>query len=377
MKQLAVVVPVLNERDNIAPMVEALSHALEGLDWEVLFVDDDSTDGTSEAVAEIACRDPRVRLIERIGRRGLASASVEGMLATTTAAIAVIDGDMQHDETLLPVMWKKLKEERLDLVVASRNIEGGAMGDFAADRVRLSNAGKMLASLITPRSLAPNGLSDPMSGFFMVDRDYLLEVVRDLSQIGFKILLDLVASSPRSVRIAEVPYRFRMRRRGESKLDAGVEADFLLLVGDKLIGRWIPARYVLYAFVGLIGVVVHLTVLAGLLYAFPLPSSFAALQSIATACAIISNFFINNAITYSDRRIRGAGKLLLGLIIYSAGCSVGAAANIGLASLLAELRTPPLLAGFAGMVVSSVWNFAIANVFTWRLSRRRAEARRK
>jgi dolichol-phosphate mannosyltransferase len=370
MKQLAVVVPVLNERANVVPMVEALARALEGIDWEVLFVDDDSTDGTTAEIARVAHQDPRVRLIHRIGRRGLASACVEGMLATTAEAIAVIDGDLQHDETLLPVLWKKLSAERLDLVIASRNMEGGGMGDFAQSRVRLSRVGAMLASLVAPKTL-----TDPMSGFFIVSRSFFLEVVRDLSQIGFKILLDLVASAGRPVRFAEVPYRFRVRQREESKLDSAVEVNFLLLVADKMIGRWVPVRYGLYAGVGLVGVAIHLAVLTALYRAcnFPLTTS----QVTATVAAIIGNFFLNNAITYSDRRLRGPAHLLGGLLAYGAGCSIGALANLGLTRLLAESGVPGLLAGSGGMLVSSVWNYAIATVFTWRVGRGRLAQRRK
>ena len=364
------VIPVLNERDNIVPLVEAVGQALPGIDWEILFVDDDSVDGTTEAIADAARQNPRVRLIHRIGRIGLASACVEGMLATTAPAIAVMDGDLQHDETLLPVMWKKLREEQLDLVIASRNIAGGSMGEFEAARVRLSQTGKRLAGLVAPPSM-----SDPMSGFFLVSREFFLEVVRELSQMGFKILLDLVASSPRPVRFAEVPYRFRTRKRGESKLSMAVEADFLLLVADKLMGRWIPPRYALYGLVGACGILVHVTILA-LLYRMegvPLVQA----QSTATFGAIICNFYLNNAITYSDCQLRGLKNLLLGLLIYGAGCSVGAIANVGLTNLLAHSGVPGLLAGSAGMLVSSVWNYAIATVFTWGVWRQRAKHRKR
>jgi dolichol-phosphate mannosyltransferase len=369
LKELAVVIPVLNERDNVERLAAEVDRGLAGIDWEILFVDDDSTDGTTEAIAKLARENPRIRLIHRIGRRGLASACVEGMLATTAAAIAVMDGDLQHDAALLPVMWQKLESEQLDLVIASRNTRGGSMGEFAPERVRLSKAGSILASLI-----APDGLSDPMSGFFVVTRSFLLEVVRDLSQIGFKILLDLVASARRPVRFAEVPYRFRSRQYGDSKLDSSVEVGFLLLVADKLTGRWLPVRYTLYGAVGLCGVAVHLTVLGILFRASGVPLTRA--QVAATVAAIICNFFLNNAITYSDRKIHGWRKMLLGLLIYGAGCSVGALANLSLTQALAGRGVPGLLAGSAGMLVSSVWNYSIANVFTWGIERRRLAGRR-
>jgi len=243
------------------------------------------------------------------------------------------------------------------------------MGEFEASRVRLSHTGRLLASLVVPREM-----SDPMSGFFMVSRGYFLEVVRDLSQMGFKILLDLAASSSRPVKFAEIPYKFRTRQHGESKLSVAVETDFILLVADKLIGRWIPVRYALYGLVGLCGVAVHLSVLAVLFRVEGL--SLVRAQTTATVSAIICNFFLNNAITYSDRKLRGMKKLFLGLLIYGTGCSIGAIANVGLTSLLAGSNVPGLLAGSVGMLVSSVWNYAIASVFTWEVRRKRAKHRR-
>jgi len=366
-RQLAVVIPILNEEANIRPLVDSIARALEGLDWEIVFVDDDSTDGATETIAEVARADPRIRLIHRVGRRGLASACVEGMLATTAPAIAVMDGDLQHDESILPQMLHRLEEEKLDLVIASRNLRADGMGEFPADRVRLSRAGQVLAALVTPKTM-----TDPMSGFFVLSRSYLLEVVRNLSQIGFKILLDLVASSRRPVRLAEVPYRFRARVAGESKLDSAVETDFLLLIADKLTHRFIPVRYALYGAVGLVGVGVHLLVLASLYRRMPLRTA----QITATFAAILCNFCLNNAVTYSDRKLSGVRNLMVGLLVYTAGCSVGALTNVGLTGLLARSGVPALAAGSAGMFVSSVWNYVVATVFTWNIHRRRMEARR-
>src|SRR5580704_5875375 len=136
--ELTVVIPTLNERDNIGPVVELLDAVLDTVGWEVIFVDDDSSDGTSERIREISRRDRRVRCLQRIGRRGLATACIEGALATSTPYIAIMDADMQHDEKLLPQMLAILKSESVDLVVGSRHVAGGGIGEWDAGRANIS-----------------------------------------------------------------------------------------------------------------------------------------------------------------------------------------------------------------------------------------------
>ena len=194
--ELAVIIPTLNERQNVTPIVERLTAALKGLEWEVIFVDDDSADGTADECRRIAALNPRVRVIQRIGRRGLASACLEGMLASTAPYVAVMDGDMQHDETVLPRMLEAAKANHVDVVVGSRHAEGGGMGSFAKERVWLSNLGRRLS-----RAVCSHNLSDPMSGFLLLNRNYHDKVVRRVSGVGFKILLDLIASSTSPVKI--------------------------------------------------------------------------------------------------------------------------------------------------------------------------------
>ena len=198
-----------------------------------------------------------MRALRRIGRRGLASACIEGMLATSAPYLAVIDADLQHDETILPTMLATLKAGRLDAVVGTRFAPPGSVGEFGRGRLLISRLGRLLSRAVTRAEL-----SDPMSGYFVVDRAFFEETVRRLSAHGFKILLDLFASSPRRVRFAEVPYRFRPRAHGESKLDAPVLLEYVALLGDKLLGRYVPLRFVRFVLVGLFGVAIHLAVLA-------------------------------------------------------------------------------------------------------------------
>ena len=354
---LCVVVPVLNERDNIAPLVAKLEHALAGIDWEVMFVDDDSTDGTRIAVTDAARRDPRVRLIHRIGRRGLSSAFIEGAQASFAPFIAAMDGDLQHDEAVLPRMLAGLRDGGADIAIGSRYVAGGGLGDWDATRAGMSRLSTWLAQRVLRVSV-----SDPMSGFFMLRRAVFDQTAHNLSAMGFKILLDIIASLPAPPKVIELPYTFRTRLHGDSKMDAGVLRDFGLLLVDKLIGHVVPVRFVLFAGVGALGVLGHLAVLRAVLLTTRL--DFAAAQTIATACAILGNFLLNNAFTFRDRRLKGRA-MLVGLLTFTAISTVGAVANINVAALLRPESTW-YVAGIAGAVMSLVWNYAVSSVLTWR-----------
>lgn len=357
--ELTVVVPCYNEAANVAPMVGRLDEALRGIAWEVVFVDDDSPDGTIGEVRTIAAHDARVRGLRRIGRRGLASAVTEGVLASSAPYVAVIDGDLQHDETILPAMLAAVRDGA-EVAVGSRHAEGGEAGSgFSAARARVSDAGTRLAGL-----LLPTPVGDPMSGFFLMPRALFEGLAPKLSARGFKILLDLLLSAGRPLRVAEVPYRFRPRVAGESKLDAAVLLEFLGLLMDKALGGWLPWRFVSFAAVGLIGVVVHLLVL-GLASRVP-GVQFEAAQWAATFVAMTANFLLNNRITYRDLRLRGP-RLARGLVLFYAVCGVGAVANVGIAGLLVREQLAGWgLAGAAGALLTGVWNYAVSSTLVWR-----------
>ena len=355
---LAVVVPTYKERDNVVPLFERLERVLRGIRWEVLYVDDDSPDGTPAVVRDLALRDARVRLIRRLGRQGLASACIEGMLATTAHFVAVMDADLQHDESILPEMLARLQRDHLDLVVGSRHAKGGSMGQFTAKRVRLSNLGARISRAVTHCDLA-----DPMSGFFMLRRQFLETVAPRLSGVGFKILLDIVASARGQVRFAEIPYTFRSRQHGESKLDVLVGLEYIYLLLDKLVGNFIPPQFVVYAVVGSLGLGIHLVVLRSFFAGLGIP--FLESQAIATVVVIVINFWLNNIITFRERRFRGI-RLLRGLAIYYLGCSAGVLINLAVARFTSNAGSPWYLAGAFGLAVSAVWNYWVSSVFTWR-----------
>ena len=356
--ELSVVVPCFNERANVETLVRRLAAALGGVSWEAVFVDDDSPDGTADEVRRIAAVDPRIRCLRRIGRRGLSSAVIEGALSCSSAFIAVIDGDLQHDETRLPDMLEALRGGSADVVVASRFADGGdAAGLSDARRLAISNAANSLATMMLGTKL-----TDPMSGYFMLPRPLFEAVAPRLTGQGFKILLDLLLSSPRRLRVRELGARFRARTEGESKLSPLVMLQYAALLLDKALGGRVPLRFFSFALVGAFGVLVHLAVL---LAAKGLGTRFVVAQTLATLVAMTANFQLNNQITYRDQRLRGR-RLWRGLLLFMLVCGVGAVANVGIAdALYAGGEAGSTLAGALGAVIGVVWNYAMSTTLVW------------
>lgn len=355
--ELAVIVPTLNEQANIETVLANLAVALAGIEWEVLFVDDGSRDGTPELVTAIAALDRRVRLIRRFGRRGLASAVMEGICASTAPVIAVMDADLQHDERILPRLYAAVVKGDHDLAVGTRYSDGGSIGDWSKERAGISRFATRLAApfLKTP-------VSDPMSGFFAIRRDAALAAAPRVSGVGYKILLDLIASTPEPLKVTEIPYEFRTRLAGESKLDEAVALEYLELLADKAIGRWIPVKLVMFGAVGALGLLVHLAILGAAINAAAL--SFEIGQAIAVVGAMTFNFALNNRFTYRDRRLAG-WRWLGGLASFYAVCSLGAIASVGVGTFVHQLDHRWWIAGAAGAIVGAVWNYVGTAWFTW------------
>lgn len=359
--ELSIVIPTFNERDNIVPTIDRLREALRGIAWEVIFVDDDSADKTLEVVRDLSMRDRRIRGIRRVNRRGLAGACVEGILSSSAPVVAVMDADLQHDETQLAKMLEVIRLDDIDIVVATRyGEEQSSEGSLSAIR----HTGSRLAIRAAQWLLHVN-TTDPMSGFFMVRRSVVEDAAPRLSQQGFKILLDLIASTSSPLRIAEIPYVFRPRLYGESKMDASVVVEYLGLLVSKWSSDLISARMVFFGLVGASGVVLHLAVLRlMLLHGVPFSSA----QLGAMLAAMVSNYTLNNALTYRDRRRRG-WRFVSGLILFSLLCSVGIFAGVGVSSLFYGNRSRWWVAGLAGAVIGSAWNYITNSMITWRNAR--------
>ena len=371
MLQLAVILPTYKERANIAPMVARLDAALTGLAWEAIFVDDNSPDGTGDEVRRIAQADPRIRVIERIGRRGLASAAIEGMCATAAPIVAVMDADQQHDPELLPQMYAVVSTDQCDVAYASRFAEGASTEAWGRpDRVKASGMANSIARRVTGVDL-----SDPMSGYFMLPATILRADAHRLSGVGFKILLDILATVDAPLRIKEFPLNFNARTEGESKLDRTVVLEFLIGLYDKWLGRIIPTRFALFGTVGALGVAVQFAGLWAMLHLllgerfiyghWSSNTAFNVANTVAAVLAMSFNFVLNNEFTYADKRLRGFGPLLRGWIKFAATCSLGLLTNVGSAAALKAMGFHAVLAVLAGIVLGSVWNFALSSRFVW------------
>lgn len=371
MLQLAVILPTYRERANIAPMVARLDAALQGVAWEAIFVDDNSPDGTADEARRISLTDPRVRVIERIGRRGLASAAIEGMCATAAPIVAVMDADQQHDPELLPKMLAAVESQGYDIAYASRFAEGASTEEWGRpDRVKASGLANRIANKVTGVEL-----SDPMSGYFMLRAETLRADAHRLSGVGFKILLDILATVDRPLKVKEFPLNFVARIEGESKLDQTVVFEFLVGLYDKWLGRIIPTRFALFGTVGAMGVAVQLgalwvllKVIAGERFVYGNWSESATFNTANTLAAIIAmtfNFVLNNELTYSDKRLRGFGPLLKGWAQFGLTCSLGLLTNVGSAAVLKTIGFHSVIAVIVGIVLGSVWNFALSSRFVW------------
>ena len=354
--ELSVVVPTFNECASVPILVERLVGVLAGCDWEVIFVDDNSPDGTAAVARALGQDDDRVRCIRRIGRRGLAGACLEGMLASQARCVAVMDADLQHDDALLVPMLASLRAGEADVVVASRYLDGGSAAGLSRTRRRVSRWANALVRL-----LFAIDLSDPMSGHFMIRREAFEALAPAISSQGFKILLDIIATARGRLRIVELASAFHTRQRGQSKLDSKIALDFAALVTAKLTNDAVSARFLLFCLVGLTGIGINLGVLALLSAAL----SFASAQAVATGIAIAWNFVFNNLVTYSDQRLTG-WRFLTGLFRFEVICAVGAISNVGIAISIYNYGNTWWLAGLCGALIGAVWNFVVSAAFVWR-----------
>jgi dolichol-phosphate mannosyltransferase len=356
---LGIIVPVLNEAPNIQPFVEELECCLAGESWEVIFVDDDSSDNTQQVVTALAKKRANIRLLERVGRHGLASACIEGLCSSLAPYLAVMDADLQHDPRILLQMLNSLRDGPYNLAIGSRYTEGGGTGEWSKRRRRYSRVATLVSRLVTHQI----DITDPMSGFFMIERELFRETVYHLCGKGFKILLDLLSSAKNVVRPIEIPYTFRSRLAGESKLSFSIILEFAILLLDKTFGKIVPYRFILFVLVGCLGAILHLTILGSLFVGARV--SFPLAQWIASLVAMVVNFTFNNSFTHRDRRLTGP-KFFAGLVGFIAVCSIGAFVNVEIASYFYGLSVSWWISGLLGALIGSVWNYAVSGTLVWK-----------
>ena len=376
--EVSVIIPSFNEAENVGPITAALTEVLTGRfgesGWEIIWVDDNSPDGTAAAVRAMAKTDRRIRIMQRVGRRGLSSAVMDGIMSAAGEICVIMDGDGQHDPAALPDIVAPIILRDVDVVAASRFIGGGDAGG-------LSSQARKTASLKTIRLINKMfhlSLTDPLTGYFAISRERALEIAPSLSQYGFKILVDLIVSGGGALRVKEIPLTFKPRAAGESKLGNRVIFDFFLFMIEKTLGRFISVspRFISFALIGGSGVFLHLAVMAMIFAGARLasggaeisPIMFTAAQFGGALCAMFSNYFLNNLLTYADRRLSGFA-FVKGFILFALLCSVGLAANVGVASAInSRYATLWALSALGGILVGTVWNYAATRQYVWKAS---------
>ena len=354
---LSVVVPTLDERANVEVLFARLCSTLHGVAWEMIVVDDDSRDGTWLWAKATARTDRRLRCLRRVNRRGLAGACIEGALSSSALYIAIIDADLQHDEAILVDMLQLALEGKADLVIGTRRQGMSPRESMNLPRRSLSAIGAILS-----RRLLSRDVVDPMSGYFLIRREVIENLAPILVTDGFKILVDVLMNAPQDLRVAEIEYVFRERTSGESKLNMIVAIDYLGLLIHQLSYKVVSPRFVLYALSGASGLIVHLMLLRCLLLASG-DKKFGAMEFVASYSAMISNFFVNNAITFRDRRFRG-WSMIPAMFVFCAICSVGVIADLSITTWLFD-PSSWWLAGISGALISTFWNFGVSGNVVW------------
>ncbi|MCP9841188.1 glycosyltransferase family 2 protein [Synechococcus sp. J7-Johnson] len=359
-ERLSIVLPTYNERQNVARILEELLPLKQRFDLEVLFVDDDSADGTADLVKQLAHGQAGVRLIRRVGRAGLASAIKEGILDATGDVIVVMDCDGQHEPAAVEAAVEALLSSGSDLVVGSRFHAEAAIHGLSEKRTRNSTWANTIARFSLP---GYRRLTDYMSGFFALRPEAALRYVRRVDVNGFKFLYELLSISRGSLRVSEIPLHFQARVAGDSKLDLAIVWDLGVSILHTLLLRSIPRRAISFALVGLSGVAVQMLVVqalmgtAGLVFKQALP--------IAVVVAASSNYLINNALTFRFQRQQGTA-LLKGLLKFLLVASLPVLANVGVASTFYNLVSRNTFwAQLAGILVVFVWNYAASSRFVW------------
>ena len=357
---LSIVIPTFNEKENISRILEKLNKTLKGVKHEIIFVDDNSPDGTSKEIRSFAKNSTKIHLIHRIGRRGLSGAIIEGVFSSNYELVAVMDCDLQHDDTkLLDMIDLFSRTASLDVVIGSRFTETGEISDKAFSKIR--ELGSKITTLLIKKILNIKS-TDPLSGYFMVKKQTFLRHADSLQTQGFKILADFLATSGKEIEVKEIGYKFKNRMAGESKMSFLTALELIGLVVSQVLRGRVSIRFILFCMVGLSGIIVQLFITG---FAMLLINQFPTSQTLGIIAAMTSNYFLNNYITFQERRLKSL-DLIRGLFSFYLICSLGAFANIAVATYVFGFSSNWLISSFIGALFGAVWNFTLTSIFTWK-----------
>ena len=358
---ISIVIPTFNEVKNIIPLLKKLLSLFDDYDYEIIIVDDDSPDGTSEEVEKYMKDKKTIKLITRIGRSGLSSAIKEGLIFAKGKYLLVLDGDGQHHPSFLLNMIDEIKKNKSDIVIGSRFLPSSKLEGLSKKR----SLGSKIANKVASISLNKNysKLTDYLSGCFCLNRDSTKNFIRRIEINGFKFLYELLSLSKGKLNVKEVPLNFQERRHGNSKLDLAIIWDFIISIIHNFTFRIMPRRAISFGLVGLSGVFVQLFITYFLTNLLLL--KFYDALPIAVISAATSNFLINNQVTFRSNRLKGSA-LLVGLLKFFLVASLPVIANIGITTAVYEyISADTLIAQIAGIAIVYAWNYLASSSFVW------------
>ena len=353
---VSLVIPTYNEKENIVPLVERLSRAFANQNYEILFVDDNSKDGTVDLISELAARYP-VKVMVRLNERGLATAVLHGFKYARGNIIGVMDADLQHPPEINPSLLKAI-ENGADMAIASRYVRGGGCPNWGLARRIISRGALSLAHVFLPNT---RKVKDPMSGFFMFKRDGLDKV--EFQPVGYKILMEMLVMG-KFQNVVEVPFIFEDRSSGRSKMKARQQIDYLRHIFSLMRRKGELVRFLKFIGVGLSGTIVNLGILR-LVNALTNWSGYVALVP-GIEVSIITNFLLNDFFTFSDRRTGNMKSFFGRLLRYNLVALSGAVINYAIAAGLFTVGLNIYLADFIGIVVAFLWNYFFSTVWAWK-----------
>ena len=358
MKSISIIIPTFNEIQNIIPLVQKIKVSLNSkINWEIIFVDDNSPDKTYEKIKSLKKDYSNIKVIKRLNERGLAGAVLTGLNSCSYEQIIIMDADLQHDPIFILKLLNKMYQNEASIVVASRFIKDSKSNNFHILREIGSKTMIKVFNLFSSIKLY-----DPMSGFFIIKKDLFLKISKNLSSDGYKILADIILNIPKNVKVSQIPIDFKQRHAGESKMNLKVLWDLLLVIIHSFLKKYVPREYLSYIGVGMIGLSFHVMSLY-LLYKI-IDISFLISHLIATLIAIFVNYTLNNILTFYNNNLMGI-KWLLGLINYYIFCSYGIFISFAIAKTLIGFNFNWFIAGLVGAFTASVWNFSMSKFIIW------------
>lgn len=362
MKSVSIIIPTYNEVQNIVPLVKKIGIALNSkINWEVIFVDDNSPDKTYEKIKSLKNDYSNIKVIKRLHDRGLAGAVLAGLSRCNHEQIVTMDADLQHDPIFILELLDEMNKSKASIVVASRFIKSSNITNF---HILREIGSKIMINFFNLFSSIK--LSDPMSGFFVIKKDLFLKISKNLSTDGYKILADIILNIPNNVIVNQIPIDFKERNAGKSKMNLKVLWDLLIVIIYSFLKKYVPREYLSYIGVGMIGLSLHIFFLYFIYKMINI--NFLISHFLATLIAIFVNYTLNNILTFYNNNLIGI-KWLIGLFNYYVFCAYGIFISFAIAKTILSYELGWFLAGFMGAFTASVWNFTMSKFIIWHKKR--------